>query len=179
MHTWYIYIYVYTYAWFIYIYIGGWRGDTNKETISSRSCVRTRGLVVEWNVASNVRERLPFSLFYREPFPCPLWECSAFSWVPVSSVISSEFHSVQWFLLSSGEFQWCHVKSSEIKQKQVQSTEIKWNQRNKVKSSETKWNQVKSSGTKWKHSLGELKWRQVKSSETTRIQMKPNEIQWK
>ena len=48
-------------------------GESNWEIVSFRLCVRTRGLVVEWNFASNVRERLslfplcpgafPFSLF--------------------------------------------------------------------------------------------------------------------
>ena len=46
---------------FIYVCIGGWGGESNWEIVSFRSCVRTRGLVVEWNFSEN--ERACLSLF--------------------------------------------------------------------------------------------------------------------
>ena len=56
----------------MYPYIGGWGGESNREIVSFRfvrSCVRARGLVVEWYFASNPGR--PLSRF---PFPsgsCP------------------------------------------------------------------------------------------------------------
>jgi len=52
--------------------IRGWGGDTNWEIVSSRLCLRTRSLVVEWNFASNVRSVISGFAFPREPFPFPL-----------------------------------------------------------------------------------------------------------
>ena len=49
---------VYICVYIIYVYIGGWGGESNWEIVSFRSCVRMRGLVAEWNLASNVRAAL-------------------------------------------------------------------------------------------------------------------------
>ena len=63
--------------------VGG--GDTNREIVSFRLCVRTRGLVVEWNFASNVRAHLSLFPFLTGAFPFSLLR-------------------VQWILMSSSEF---------------------------------------------------------------------------
>ena len=105
----------------ICICIGGWGGESNWEIVSFRSCVRTRGLVVEWNLASNVTARL--SLF-------PFRRGSLSLFPSESTVLSNEF---QWV---SSDTKWNKVKSSEIKWNQVKSSDIKWNQ---VSASETRW----------------------------------------
>ena len=70
---------------YLYVYIGG-GGESNRESVSFRWYVRTRGLVVEWNFASNVRGAL---------FPFPFQRGSAFP----SSLVR-----VQCVLVSSSEF---------------------------------------------------------------------------
>ena len=64
----YIYIYINT-------HIGGWGDETNREIVSFRfvrSCVRARGLVVEWNFGS-IQGLCPFPFPFsdHEPFPFP------------------------------------------------------------------------------------------------------------
>jgi hypothetical protein len=56
-----IYIYIYIYE------VGG--VDTNWETVSFRSCVRTRGLVADWNVASHAWAGFRLFPFIMGAFP--------------------------------------------------------------------------------------------------------------
>ena len=83
-----IYAYIHIY---IYIHMNlcnrrlGWGGESNREVVSLRLRMRTRGLVVEWNFASNVRAVLSLFVFCTGAFP--------FSLVRVQGVLvsSSEF----------------------------------------------------------------------------------------
>ena len=72
--------------------IGGYifevEGESNLEIVSFCVCVRMRGLVVEWNIASDVRGPLSLFTFGTGAFPCFPRESTEYS---TSSVVSSKF----------------------------------------------------------------------------------------